>query len=79
MPSNMECLCCQEVEKVHRDLERVATQTRTDIVGCITAHPGFDAGCLNPWVLEMAWHNYWLIHYLGLNPPINDIFTQAGL
>ncbi len=59
MPSNIECLCCQEVEKVHRELDRVATQTRTDIVGCITAYPGFDAGCLNPWVLEMSWHNYW--------------------
>ena len=31
---------------------------RPDTILCITDHPGFQACCLNPYVLQVAYHAY---------------------
>ena len=44
-----ECRCCTEVNRCSEKMEEI------DMEGaCITAHSGFDAVCLNTWVLQTA-------------------------
>ena len=51
MPTGIECRCCSEINQV------MAKRLAED-VGCITLHPGFQAVCLNPWVLQTAYFTY---------------------
>ena len=53
MPTSVECLCCHEVDKV---IEK--TQENDVEVDCITFHEGFEAVCLNQWVLQAAYFAY---------------------
>jgi hypothetical protein len=52
MATETECLCCHEFE-VYR-----AKFTEGANVNCITLHPGFAAGCLNEWALQIAYFAY---------------------
>lgn len=47
MPTETECLCCQEVTLIQ-------TKTEAKDITCITLHDGFVANCLNPDVLEVS-------------------------
>ena len=38
--------------------EEVAQVEQIKIPGCITDNPGFQAVCLNQWVLQAAWNQY---------------------
>ena len=49
MPTVAECLCCSEISVVVE---------KRDTAECIIQHPGFDAVCLNIWVLQTAYYNY---------------------
>ena len=60
MGSEHESVCCQEIHGYSYRLEEEDVQ-------CITQHPGFDANCTNPWVLELS---FW--EYLQNNGPIGD-------
>ena len=53
MATPRECLCCCEVEQITTKMgeDRIDEQ-------CITLHPGFDAVCLNIWVLQASYYNY---------------------
>ena len=60
-----ECICCQEVEQiVHKNnevfLEENPPQNPPNLRSyrCITDNPGFQAVCLNRWVLQVAWFQY---------------------
>ncbi|XP_071828109.1 uncharacterized protein [Apostichopus japonicus] len=51
MPTARECRCCREIEKVRNVMDEEGA-------ACITLHPGFEAVCLNPWVLQTAYNVY---------------------
>ena len=54
-----ESICCQEVDAVRNKIladimeERLQAEPR-----CIVQHPGFEAVCLNIWVVQTAWLQY---------------------
>ncbi|XP_069133573.1 uncharacterized protein [Argopecten irradians] len=52
MPTEKESLCCKEMDQVQNKLSE----------GCITAHSGFDAVCLNEYVLETAYLTFRQYH-----------------
>lgn len=63
METGRECLCCKEVPKI------IDKMNQMDIpVKCITEHPGFEAVCLNVWVLQTAYFQY-RQHYGSTTPP----------
>lgn len=49
MPTAVECICCREVDEVVNKAEEAQ---------CITQHDGFEAVCLNVWVLQTAYFSY---------------------
>ena len=53
MDTARECLCCQELEKMIDKMSENDTE-----VNCITNHEGFEAVCLNWWVLQTAYFVY---------------------
>ena len=53
MPTVVECLCCTEIEQMIDMLQ----QFDPDLT-CITGHEGFEAVCLNVWVLQAAYFSY---------------------
>lgn len=54
MATVVECVCCQEYPKAARKQQ-----------GCITTNPDFEALCLNPGVLRLAYLN--MRHYKQAN------------
>ena len=59
MKREEESICCQEVDAVRNKIfedvreERLQAEPR-----CIKQYPGFEAVCLNVWVLQTAWLQY---------------------
>ncbi|XP_061192987.1 P2X purinoceptor 7-like [Saccostrea echinata] len=53
MPTAAECVCCQEVDRVHALVEE-----SENAINCITSHPGFHPACLNLYVLQIAYYQY---------------------
>ena len=53
-----ESVCCQEIKEVKWKNEEVAQVEQLEIPGCITDNPGFQAVCLNQWVLQAVWSQY---------------------
>ena len=51
MPTGEECVCCCEITQVVAKLEETG-------VPCIKEHEGFEAVCLNRWVLQTAYYQY---------------------
>nr|CAB3264614.1 P2X purinoceptor 7-like [Phallusia mammillata] len=49
----MKFVCCQEVQSV-----KIRTQEFKPETKCITDHPGFQAVCLNHWVLQVAYYQH---------------------
>jgi hypothetical protein len=49
--------CCQERDKVRDKIEEGVEQMG-EANTCITRHPGFQAVCLDPWVLETAFYSH---------------------
>ncbi|XP_057678831.1 uncharacterized protein LOC130907587 [Corythoichthys intestinalis] len=47
MPTEVENVCCQEIPKILRRMHQMPTE-----LVCITDHPGFQANCLNHYVLQ---------------------------
>ena len=47
-----ENICCQEIDVVKKkNIEAVEVEQLEEPPGCIVYHPGFQAVCLNVWVL----------------------------
>ena len=53
MPSPRECVCCQEITAMSDK-----TKTSESEITCITDHEGFEAVCLNIWVLQVGFASY---------------------
>ena len=51
METEEECVCCAEIQQIK-------DKCQEEDVSCITMHPGFDAVCLNIYVLQTAYHQY---------------------
>ena len=51
MPTEEECICCCEIAQVVDKLEGTGAP-------CITEHEGFNAVCLNMWVLQTTYYQY---------------------
>ncbi|XP_071831609.1 uncharacterized protein [Apostichopus japonicus] len=51
MPTARECRCCSEIDQVRTVMDEEGA-------ACITLHPGFEAVCLNSWVLQTAYYVY---------------------
>ncbi|XP_065918938.1 uncharacterized protein [Dysidea avara] len=51
MPTKRECICCCSIGEVVDKMEEIGTS-------CITESEGFDAVCLNQWVLHTAYYQY---------------------
>ena len=49
MPTVPECICCCEIDVVKEKIDENSTE-----INCITLHEGFEAVCLNVWVLQTA-------------------------
>ena len=49
MPTRRECKCCCSIGKVVEKMEEIGAS-------CITEREGFDAVCLNQWVLQTAYY-----------------------
>ena len=49
MPTVEESICCHEIEQV---------SLRKEDHTCIIGHPGFEAGCLNVYALQIAYFAY---------------------
>ena len=59
MEREEESICCQEVDAVrNKILEDVMEEQLQAEPRCIVQHPGFEAVCLNVWVLQTAWLQY---------------------
>ena len=53
------CICCQKIEAVQNKLIKAVTSGECEEQPqCITQHPGFQAVCINRWVLQVAWYQY---------------------
>ena len=50
MPTSVECVCCNEVNKI---MDKLAEDNIDE--SCITLHPGFSDVCLSVWVLQTAY------------------------
>ncbi len=53
MPILKESVCCKEIDQVVHKMDEYE-----DDLNCITDHPGFKAGCLDKWVLDIAYYHY---------------------
>jgi hypothetical protein len=67
MPTDDESVCCREITKVLQIVEEFNSETTS----CITQHPGFEAGCLNVWTLQIAYLQY-RQHYGVLDKPLHQ-------
>ena len=66
MAANLECVCSRDVEKTLDKMQESDAE-----IGCITDHEGFEAVCLNRWVLQAAYFSY-RHHCGGDDRPIHE-------
>ncbi|KAK5887841.1 hypothetical protein CesoFtcFv8_016402 [Champsocephalus esox] len=52
MDTVAESVCCREIPAVTRTMEEDGVHS------CIIDHPGFRSGCLDIWVLRIAYYGY---------------------
>ncbi|KAL2093149.1 hypothetical protein ACEWY4_010461 [Coilia grayii] len=52
MPSAEESMCCRELEAYWSLVQQLVPFSN---ISCLTQHPGFDACCLNPFSLQVAY------------------------
>uniref|UniRef100_A0A8C1WP32 P2X purinoreceptor 7 intracellular domain-containing protein n=1 Tax=Cyprinus carpio TaxID=7962 RepID=A0A8C1WP32_CYPCA len=55
MPSAVESVCCREVDAYWSLVQNLDPP---EDITCLTLHPGFEASCLNPFVLQIAYMNF---------------------
>ncbi|CAL9693741.1 unnamed protein product [Knipowitschia caucasica] len=56
MPTAEESMCCREVDAYWTLVEKINPPQPN--ITCLTEHPGFEACCLNPYVLQIAYLNF---------------------
>ena len=55
MLTSRECVCCAEIDEVAEKMQEGPHEVTCT---CITEHEGFEAVCLNEWVLQAAYFQY---------------------
>ena len=59
MDREEECVCCQEISQVRDKNDEVFEYIKPrEPYSCVTDNPGFKTGCLDRWVLQIAWLQY---------------------
>ena len=58
MDSLDNLLCCYDYDQMKIKVEEWRERAPGQEIQCITDHPGFSSGCLDPWVLEIAYSHY---------------------
>ena len=58
MDRESESVCCLEISHCVTLNEEAGQIERIPIPTCITDNPGFQAVCLNHWVLRVSWNHY---------------------
>lgn len=58
MDREEESVCCLEISACVGMNEEAAQVEKIPVMECITDNPGFQAVCLNYWVLQVAWKHY---------------------
>ena len=53
MPTEVECVCCQEISAVVAKCDEAE-----EAVICMTLHPGFQAVATNPWNMQAVYNAY---------------------
>ena len=69
MPTVTECGCCCEIDKVVQKIQNNPIR-----VNCITQHEGFNAVCLNRWVLRTSFYQFRQSH--GSQIPVENDATH---
>ena len=67
MPTVTECICCHEIEMIEEKIEESDSQ-----ICCIIEHKGFDAVCLNLWVLQTAFYDFRYHHGSQAMPVVDN-------
>ena len=52
MPTEVECVCCQEISAVVAKCDEAE-----EAVFCMTLHPGFQAVATNPWNMQAVYND----------------------
>ena len=78
MPTDPECVCCQEIQQVLDELQRVRAPNDVDPSGCILDHPDFNAVCMNVWVLETAWLQYLSEYREPYERPTHKLYRHSA-
>ena len=55
MTTAKESMCCREVDAYWALVDSVTPRLE---VQCVTQHPGFEACCLNPYMLQIAYMHF---------------------
>lgn len=62
MPTPEQSICCKEIEAVSNKIASFMPHSGSDSesasLQCITEHEGFEAVCLNVWVLQAGFYSY---------------------
>ena len=60
MPTPEESVCCQEIDAISNKICSFTPESDIEStpIHCITEHEGFEAVCLNPWVLQAGFYSY---------------------
>ena len=66
MASATECICCREIDEIVAKIGVSESE-----IQCITEHEGFEAVCLNVWVLQTGYFNY-RQQYGGREDPVHE-------
>ena len=59
MDREEECVCCHKISQVRDKNDEVFEYMKPrEPYTCVTDNPGFKTGCLDRWVLQIAWLQY---------------------
>ena len=73
MPKPEECLCCKESPQVWGQVETYNnTVSAEEQLNCMAEHPGFQSGCLDIWVLQIAYIQFRNQYHERLHLPLNE-------
>lgn len=68
MQTREENICCHNSSAIRAPIRRRLKELQLPLgLGCITDHPGFEANCANPWVMEHA-----VSEWRGTGGPLGD-------
>ena len=73
--SGLLVLCGEIVKKNTEAVEMGDCQVPPS---CITQHPGFQAVCLNRWVLQCAWYQYRQQYSKSYNGPKHKLYRHVA-